>query len=67
MTEIIRKPTRLYPLPTNVRELDNPYPEIIRARHTRIPVFKDGYDRESGDNPTIVKPPSSPSTILSDL
>jgi len=67
MTEIIRKPRRLYPLPENVRELDIPHPEVVAARHSRVPVFKEGYDRSSGDNPIVVRPPSSPSTILSDL
>ena len=67
MTEVIRKPRRLYPLPNNVRELDRPYPEIIESRHTRVPIFKEGYDKDSGDSPIVVRPPSSPSTILSDL
>lgn len=67
MTEIIRKPQRLYPIPTNVKELDNPHPEVVRARHSRVPVFKEGYTPDSGDNPIVVPPPRSPSTILSDL
>ena len=67
MTEIIRKPTRLYPLPTNIRELDTPYPEIIRGRHTRVETFKEGYDVASGDDPRVESPAVSPSTILSKL
>ncbi len=67
MTEVIRKPLRRYPLPDNVRELDNPYPENTESRHTRVPFFKEGYDKDSGDSPIVVRPPSSPSTILSDL
>jgi hypothetical protein len=67
MTEIIRKPIRLYPLPDDLKELDEPYPEIIRARHTRVETFKEGYDVSSGDSPIIVPPPRSPSNILSKL
>ena len=67
MTEIIRKPRRLYPLPENIRQLDKPHPEVVALRHSRVPVFKEGYDTESDDNPTIVPPPRSPSNILSEL
>ncbi len=66
MTEIIRKPIKLYPLPENLRDLDRPHGDA-QLRHTRVPVFKEGYDRESGDNPMVVKPPRSPSNILSKL
>ena len=67
MTEIIRKPKRLYPLPDDIRELDEPYPENIRSRHTRVPTFKEGYDTESDDSPLVVRAPRSPSNILSEL
>ena len=67
MTEIIRTPDRSYPLPTNVNELDNPHPEIIRSRHSRVPVFKRGYDKDAGDDPMVATPPRSRSTILSNL
>ena len=67
MTEIIRKPISFYPLPRNLRDLDNPYPEIISGRHTRVPIFKEGYDVSTGDSPIVVRTPQSPSSILSKL
>jgi len=67
MTQIIRKPNRLYPLPQNISELDEPHPEIIRARHTRVSTFKRGYDKALGDNPINDIPASTPSNILSKL
>jgi len=67
MTEIIRKPTKLYPLPEDLKELDTPHPEIVDARYSRVVLFKEGYVVGSGDNPTVDTPAKSPSNILSKL
>ncbi len=63
---IIRKPTRFYPLPQNIRDLDKPYAAAATARHIRIDsIFKEGFT--PGDNPFINRAGSSPSDILSKL
>lgn len=67
MTEIIRKPIRSYPLPKNLKELDEPWSEVEKLRHARVNVFQEGYSEEDGDNPLIVKPPRSKSRLLSKL
>ena len=65
MTKIIRKPERLYPLPSNIRDLDKPWPSIIEGRHTRVNIYQKGY--EAGEDPTKSSPALSPSKILSKL
>ena len=67
MTKIIKKPERLYPLPSNIRDLDKPWPSIIEGRHTRVNIFQQGYDQSAGDDPTKSSPAISPSKILSKL
>ena len=67
MTEIIRKPKVLYPLPDNLDDLDWPHPEIIENRHFRVNPFIAGYDVNSGDDPTRAPRAESPSNILSKL
>lgn len=67
MTKIIRKSQRSYPLPSNIRDLDCPWPSIIKGRHTRINIFQVGYDADAGDDPTKSSPAISPSNILSKL
>lgn len=67
MTKIIRKPNRSYPLPSNIRDLDSPWPSIIVGRHTRVNVFQEGYNADAGDDPTKASPAISPSKILSKL
>ena len=67
MTEIIRKPQRSYPLPSNIRDLDNPWSPGTEGRHTRVDIFQSGYDISAGDDPTKKSPAVSPSRILSKL
>ena len=67
MTKIIRKPQRLYPLPSNIRDLDKPWPSIIEGRHTRVNIYQEGYNASEGDDPTKASPAISPSSILSKL
>jgi len=62
---VIRKPPRLYPLPPNIRDLDEPRPQVIKARYARVNRFKKGHT--TSDNPTVDKPSKSPSIILSKL
>ena len=47
---IWRKPVRRYPLPTNIRELDEPHAECVRLRYARVDRFKDGHDPD--EDPT---------------
>ncbi len=67
MTKIIRKPERLYPLPSNIRDLDKPWPSIIAGRHARVNIYQKGYSQSDGDDPTKASPAISPSNILSKL
>lgn len=41
---IIRRPTRPYPLPKRLKELDEPHSEADKRRYARVDRFKDGYD-----------------------
>jgi hypothetical protein len=62
---IVRKPLRRYPLPDTLNELDTPHSEIIASRYARVNPFAEGYDKTADEDPLIVKPPVSPSNILS--
>lgn len=62
---VIRAPKRLYPLPVNIRDLDDPWPKENRRRYVRVDVFREGFT--PGDDPTRVNPNVSPSNILSKL
>jgi len=67
MTEIIRKPLSRYPLPDNLNELDTPHPQVSEKRYARINPFQEGYLVSSGEDPTRISPPVSPSDILNKL
>lgn len=62
---VIRKPTRFYPLPQNIRDLDKPWSAAATARHTRVDIFKEGFT--PGDNPFVNRAGRSPSDILTKL
>ena len=68
-TLIIRKPLRNYPLPKNIRELDDPWPSVIEARHHRVDYKREGYDKnkEGCNNPMIIPPSGYDSDLLSKL
>jgi hypothetical protein len=54
MSVIIRKPTRLYPLPKKLRDLDEPNRGENLSRYVRVDRFQDGYN--TSKNPlTVVK------------
>lgn len=63
----VRKPTRRYPLPQNLKELDNPWAGANENRYARVDRFQEGYTIDSGDNPMITPPSGSKSNILSKL
>jgi hypothetical protein len=66
MTEIIRKPRRLYPIPDNIRELDKPWADVIAKRHHRVAIDREGYDKNDpeNNNPLVVPPGGIDSEIL---
>lgn len=62
---VIRRPARMYPIPENVYEIDEPHPRSIRSRYERVDKFREGYT--SGDSPFIIPPSRSPSDLPSKL
>lgn len=67
MSDTIRKPRRVYPLPEDLKELDEPHCECNRRRYSRCVLFKEGYDVSKGRDPALDTIPRSPSNILSEL
>lgn len=64
---IVRKPRRSYPLPEIITDLDKPWSNVEARRHHRVEYNREGYDKTSGDDPTIVPPGGYDSDILSKL
>ncbi len=66
---IIRKPRRLYPLPSDIRSLNEPWPVDARSRHSRVPIEGDTYAEgyNTGENPMIAPPGGFKSDLLTKL
>lgn len=67
MSYAVKKARRLWPLPADLKELNEPHCSCNRKRYSRCVLFKEGYVVGSGKNPTIDIKSSSPSNILNDL
>ena len=62
---IEKSPTRRYPLPDDIKELDKPWADVDMRRNARVDLFRKGHTAK--DDPTRRKQNISPSKILSKL